>query len=193
MKNLAKRAWQSFESIRLSSVVEYNTAQNKKTRPRWFGRVFSVSVDLGVYSMIFYGLTYPIGLASSSFSPAMLFGSFPFYYMAAESILGRSVGKFFMGYKMAISPKSSARGYLPWRGVLRLVPGLNLLMMLSWRRVTLLDLMSFTRVRLSHLDPSTQDNKKTSASPTLANSPNQSVVKKRFGSPRGFDPRTLKR
>jgi hypothetical protein len=196
MKNSAKRTWQWLDSIRRRSIVEFDTARQKKTRARWFGRLFSICIDLGAYAMIFFILASPLGITDYAISSSLLLGSFPVYYMVAESILGRSIGKFFMGYKMAVSPLSSARGYLVWRGILRLIPGINILLILSWRRVTLLDLLSGTRVRLSHLDESPRQTKKSSpSSATPQHHPESGPHPRRKirGRPRGFNPDLLKR
>jgi uncharacterized RDD family membrane protein YckC len=108
----------------------------------------------------------------------------PFYYLAFEIVLGRTLGKMAMGYKIA-TPGGSAAPLL-FRGLLRLIPVVNMIFLLSWRRVTLLDLISGTRVwNGKHVDPK---NPRRLAKPS-------STLRRRIGEkvPKGFDEQELER
>lgn len=142
MKKL--RAWSV--ALRKSSTVPRTSTDTKSSRAPWFGRLLSTAFDLGFYSMVFYFITTLMGMGNLTHSASVLVVSFPVYYLVVEGIFGRSIGKMFMGYKMSIPESVSPRGFMAVRGLIRFIPLLNFAMMLSFRRTTVLDMMSYTRV-----------------------------------------------
>jgi hypothetical protein len=188
MKNSAKRVWQWVKTFRTYSLVPTSTSRRKKSRPRWFGRLLSIGIDTAVCSIFLYTILYPLGLANSSLASLAILALLPVYYMAFEGLLGRTPGKIFMGYKMSLPDPANGRGLLFWRGMLRFIPGLNIPLILSWRRVTLLDLISGTRVRLS-IPPDEVSHGASGES----SQPSRSSKPRVRGFPRGYDPSKLER
>lgn len=118
--------------------------KNKKpkifhTRPAWVVRLSATFLDLGlcisvvavIYSNLVSAISIPIIVA--------------FYYWACEFFFGRTLGKVIL--RMKITDKVNnlpTRLRLGMRTLLRLI--LPPVMVLSWKRVSLLDLLSGCRV-----------------------------------------------
>lgn len=84
---------------------------------------------------------------SDSLAGASLIVLVPAYYMFWEWFAGRTPGKMALGLKMISTSGELSRGRMVWRGLARFMPLLQLFMVLSWRRVTFLDLITGTRVQ----------------------------------------------
>lgn len=138
----------SFKKIASSSVGDPSSFSDWKNRPTYLGRMASRFIDLCVLSILLSPITTNISPAQE-YVFAVLLLLVPFYYFVFEWFVGRTVGKMVMGYKIAILPGSRRTRMVFLRLALRLftvvmffVPAL-----ISWRRVSLLDLCS--RVRIS--------------------------------------------
>ena len=112
----------------------------KKKRPAWFVRMCATALDVGLcaYSM---ALIYP-GIFNHELLAILLVC---LYYYFCESTWGRTPGKMILRMKVV-----TKKGEHPKRGRFILRTFLRLgtpLMMLSWRRTTLLDLLSGCRVQ----------------------------------------------
>ncbi len=85
--------------------------------------------------------------ASDQLASASLIILVPAYYLFWEWFAGRTPAKMVLGLKMISTSGELSRARMLWRGMARFIPLLQLLMLLSWRRVTLLDLITGTRVQ----------------------------------------------
>lgn len=164
-------------AARKNSLAPESARPLKKTRPMWVGRLLSVSVDAGLCTMLVSPLLSVLGVPQSIYGAVLLNFAIPFYYLVAERLLGRSIGKIALGYRMVPPVVGSPRGRLLVRGFIRFVPGVNFLLLLSWRRITLLDLVSGFRVQAKEKPSEKPKSRKSPASP----------------SPRGFDKNLLDR
>lgn len=200
MKKLKENLRAQLSGLRERSTTPRSFTDKKADRAPWMGRLVSTAVDLGIYSMVFYSLTALLGLDNISQVSSVLIVTFPLYYLAVESMFGRSLGKIFMGYKMSIPESVSPKSFLIIRGLIRFVPVINFAMLLSWRRTTLLDLLSYTRIFATPASPSSRSSRsrksRATRSSRSAESDPQGNPSKRSDSPppkRGFDPRLLDR
>ena len=202
MKNITEKARSWLELCRKNSTAPRDDTSKKETRAPWIGRLTSVAFDLGFYSMMFYFLMAVTGLTALAHTSAILIVTFPLYYIVVEYLFGRSIGKMFMGYRMSLPESVNPRGFLFIRGMMRFVPGVNILMLLSWRRTTLLDLLSYTRVKgsrepMANLKKQRETKKKQRnlsnpiSDSTLPSSPSPSSPPSRPA--KGFDPMLLDR
>jgi hypothetical protein len=191
MKRIIQKLREFLAQFKERSFVSRSETDLKVNRPPWTGRLLSTGFDLGIYSMLFYALTSAVGLSASPYSSASLILTFPAYYMITEMVLGRSFGKIFLGYRMSTPETVGNRGILVVRGLMRFIPVLNFFMMLSWRRVTVLDALSYVRV----YSPSSASRKKSSKSRhrTTATSSSEQSEKSPPRPLRGFDPTKLDR
>lgn len=149
--------------LRAASLGDPAAPKDKKHRPAWVLRLACTTVDLGTVAIIsssilsFFSGDPPAGsdltaagerqALSDSLASLSLVVLVPSYYLFWEWFAGRTPGKMVMGFKMIATSGELSRGRMIWRGLARFIPLLQLLMMLSWRRVTLLDLITGTRVQ----------------------------------------------
>lgn len=204
MRNITEKVQSWLGLCRKNSTASHDSTSKKEDRAPWLGRLTSVAFDLGFYSMMFYVLMGVSGITTIAHSSAVLIVTFPLYYLVVEYLFGRSIGKMFMGYKMSLPDSVNPRGFLLVRGMMRFVPMLNILMLLSWRRTTLLDLLSYTRVKGLHESQTKlkekRKNRKKQGRPTKSSS--YSTLGSETASPhdpsppnpaKGFDPLLLDR
>lgn len=142
LKNLRQR-------LILSSVGDPSAPKGKKNRPRWLLRLACTIADLGTVSII-CSLAMSVvlgGLPDDRITGVALAILAPSYYLFWEWLIGRTPAKMVLGIKMTSVSGDLTRGRLVWRGLVRFLPLIQFFLMLSWSRVTLLDLLSGTRVQ----------------------------------------------
>lgn len=202
MKKITARLSAWLGRVRASASVPRSSASKKADRAPWTGRLLSTAFDLGFYSMAFYFLTALLGVETFAHAAPVLLITFPVYYMVVEWLLGRSLGKIFLGYKMILPETVNPKTFMAVRGMIRFVPLVNFAMLLSWRRITLLDLFSYTGVYSSTPSSSRKGKKsrrRTRESPAKdpvgdsGEESNKSSAARTIKSPKGFDPLGLER
>jgi uncharacterized RDD family membrane protein YckC len=118
--------------------------------PFWIMRLCSVGIDLGLCGTLVGFLQHGLRLTQ----PLLLLPIYATYFFVLELWKGRTIGKMVFGWRMCTpggARPSSA--LLILRTFLRCAGPIGFLMMLSWRRVTLLDLVTGMRVvRIDRLD-----------------------------------------
>lgn len=123
-----------------------------KKRPSWLTRWTMAGTDICICGIpiILLGLKIPLEIF------VMLV---VLYYYFIESIKGRSLGKMIFHVRMVDTKgRAPSKGRIAVRGALRfgVLP-----MMLSWRRVTLLDLLSGCRLeKIDYAPPAKKSDKK---------------------------------
>lgn len=120
------------------------------TYPFWLTRLCSAGVDLGACGMVIGSLQQWFRLDS----PLILLPIYAAYYIAMELWRGRTLGKMVFGLRLCTpSGGKPNKLLLILRTFLRGAGPIGFLMMLSWKRVTLLDLLTGMRVmRIDRLD-----------------------------------------
>ena len=131
---------------RKRSVKQYHTY------PFWPTRLCSAGIDLGVCGVIIGFLQHWVFIDS----PLILLPMYAAYYIAMELWKGRTLGKIVFGLRLSTpSGGKPNKPLLIFRTLLRAAGPLGFLMILSWKRVTLLDLLTGMRVmRVDRLDSS---------------------------------------
>ncbi len=164
----------------LSAAGDPSLPTDKRHRPPWLLRLACLAFDMGTVAILFSALMAsllggPVSERGLGLALAILL---PAYYLFWEWLIGRTPAKVILGLKMLSSTGEITRVKMVWRGIVRFLPVINLVLMLSWRRVTLLDLLSGTRVQIKPIGrkraKSAGDSPRTGKSATIPH-------------PRGYD------
>jgi uncharacterized RDD family membrane protein YckC len=120
--------------------------------PFWIMRLCSVGIDLGLCGTLVGFLQHGIRLSQ----PLVLLPIYAAYFLVLELWQGRTIGKMVCGCRLCTpSGAKPVAALMILRTLLRCAGPLGFLMMFSWQRVTLLDLLTGMRVvridRLDHL------------------------------------------
>jgi uncharacterized RDD family membrane protein YckC len=118
--------------------------------PFWVMRLCSVGIDLGLCGTLVGFLQHWFRLTQ----PLVLLPIYAAYFFALELWQGRTIGKMVFGWRLCTpSGRKPIAPLLILRTFLRCAGPIGFLMMLSWQRVTLLDLVTGMRVvRIDRLD-----------------------------------------
>jgi hypothetical protein len=149
-RRVQSAAWQRLAKIRArllqSSCGDLSLPRDKKHRPAWLLRLACTAMDVGAVAMLLSPLFSVMRLPEDVF-PFVGLVAVPVYYAFWEWLIGRTPAKVVLGCRMIPATGDSLRARMIARGLLRMIPVLNFCAMLSWKRVTLLDLISGTRVQ----------------------------------------------
>jgi uncharacterized RDD family membrane protein YckC len=126
------------------------TVKRYYTYPFWLTRLCSAGIDLGACGIVIGFLQHWFRLDS----PLILLPMYAAYYTSMELWQGRTLGKMVFGLRLCTpSGRKPNKLLLILRTFLRAAGPIGFLMMLSWKRVTLLDLLTGMRVmRIDRLD-----------------------------------------
>jgi uncharacterized RDD family membrane protein YckC len=118
--------------------------------PFWIMRMCSVGIDLGLCGTLVGFLRHWARLTQ----PLVLLPIYAAYFIVLELWLGRTIGKMVFGWRLCTqSGGKPAAPLLILRTFLRCAGPVGFLMMISWQRVTVLDLLTGMRVvRIDRLD-----------------------------------------
>jgi uncharacterized RDD family membrane protein YckC len=118
--------------------------------PFWFMRLCSVGIDLGLCGTLVGFLQHWFQLTQ----PLVLLPIYAAYFSGLEIWKGRTLGKMVFGWRLCtVDGRKPAVSFLILRTLLRCAGPIGFLMMLSWQRVTFLDLVTGMRVmRIDRLD-----------------------------------------
>lgn len=118
--------------------------------PSWITRLCSVGIDLGLCGTMVGFLQHYFRLTE----PLVLLPLYAAYFVVMELWKGRTIGKMVFGLRLCTpSGGKPVALLLVLRTLLRAAGPIGFLMMLSWHRVTLLDLVTGMRVvRIDRLD-----------------------------------------